>query len=432
MKPKTAVQREVQQLSYKLHDITQEQLRWAKNNLFKRYYYKIKNQQVCLHCGHRWDTKEAKLRCPNCKQYLKKLLNDKDHPRLRTQWDYNYFTVITTVDNFQVIRHYYFKQRIKVDCAVEYEYREIVQHWIKSDGKHVVKSILTSGLNMYRSSTPWNLMSEMEIRKYICDYHYLWGVAFPKQRILPEIIRNGFYNDYFELHPAYLFSLLLSNTYAETLIKTNQVNLLGKFDKYEKDIVKYWPQIKICIRRNYTIYDPSIWFDHLRLLIEFDKDIYNSHYICPRDLDNDHNYYIELKAKKLKKQKELELEEENKQYILRHKKFLNLNFVDKDLNITPLKSVSEFFVEAETMHHCVFSPHYYSDDNKLILSAKINNTRIATIEFNTKTYEIVQCRGKCNEHTKHYDRIINLISNNIDKIKELQKPKRKVSCTNHI
>ena len=73
------------------------------------------------------------------------------------------------------------------------------------------------------------------------------------------------------------------------------------------------------------------------------------------------------------------------------------------------------------MQHCVFSNAYYNKEHSLILSATINGKRIETIEVSLKTFQIVQSRGLCNANTEYHDRIINLVNNNINLIRQRMK-----------
>ena len=65
-------------------------------------------------------------------------------------------------------------------------------------------------------------------------------------------------------------------------------------------------------------------------------------------------------------------------------------------------------------HHCVGG--YYSKADSLILSACIDGKRIETIEVSISQLKVIQSRGVCNNNTKHHDRIIQLVEQNISLI----------------
>lgn len=71
------------------------------------------------------------------------------------------------------------------------------------------------------------------------------------------------------------------------------------------------------------------------------------------------------------------------------------------------------------MHHCVGT--YYKRADSLILSATIDGKRIETIEVSLKTLQVIQSRGVCNANTEYHDRIINLVNNNINLIRQRMK-----------
>ena len=75
------------------------------------------------------------------------------------------------------------------------------------------------------------------------------------------------------------------------------------------------------------------------------------------------------------------------------------------------------------MHHCVYAMGYYDYNKKpncLILSAKDGEgKRLATIEYNTKDFSIVQCRAACNQVPERDEEIRGLINSNTATIKKL-------------
>ena len=61
---------------------------------------------------------------------------------------------------------------------------------------------------------------------------------------------------------------------------------------------------------------------------------------------------------------------------------------------------------------------YYSKPDSLILSARINNQRIETIEISLKTMEIIQSRGACNKDTEFHHIIIKIVRKNMKAIRK--------------
>ena len=202
-------------------------------------------------------------------------------------------------------------------------------------------------------------------------------------------------------------------------MKTDQVELLKYFDKYPVYINDYWQSIKICIRDNFKIADPSIWFDYLSLLKYFGKDLSNPKYVCPVDVKLAHDRLVIKKREQDRKLKLIELrekiEEEQEEYEKQKGRFFNLLITDGEIIVKPLVSVEEYMIEGDLLNHCIFTNEYYKKDKSLILSARINNAPVETIELSLDNFSVVQSRGINNQITEYHDRILNLVNENIKK-----------------
>ena len=113
-----------------------------------------------------------------------------------------------------------------------------------------------------------------------------------------------------------------------------------------------------------------------------------------------------------------EMEKEKEDYIQKKAKFFNLVISDGTIIIKVLQNVDEFFEEGKAMHHCVYTNAYYNRDDALILSARIDNRRIETIEVSLETLKVVQSRGMYNSNTEYHDRIIKLVESNAELIRQ--------------
>lgn len=83
-----------------------------------------------------------------------------------------------------------------------------------------------------------------------------------------------------------------------------------------------------------------------------------------------------------------------------------------------MQNIEDFIEEGRVMHHCVYTNEYYLNKDSLLLSARIKNARIATIELSLNNFSIVQCRGKYNMVTPYDEKITKLIKQNIGLIKQ--------------
>ena len=104
MKPRTKREKLVVELSSKLPAITETQIRWGKKHCFPHNAYRCKDEMWCSECGRLWvDTtgqKDGSIRCPYCGEKLEIKLSRKKKMR-----QYEYMTIVTAVDQFQVLRH---------------------------------------------------------------------------------------------------------------------------------------------------------------------------------------------------------------------------------------------------------------------------------------------------------------------------------------
>jgi hypothetical protein len=144
--------------------------------------------------------------------------------------------------------------------------------------------------------------------------------------------------------------------------------------------------------------------------------------VCPKNLKREHDRLVDKKRIKEQREAVIRKREEDikndSEYRAFIEKFLDLEFGDKKIRISPLKSVAEFKIESDVLRHCVFQSEYFKRPNCLILSAKIEAERIETIEVNLEKLKVEQCRGYRNENSKHHDRILRLVNRSIGEIKK--------------
>lgn len=335
----------------------------------------------------------------------------------RTFNDSYYMTVIDAHKGYQVIRTLMLEYTSKIRELPKYSASEVMQRWIASDGKYCTFAKLRQTMGtMYYDS--WIFYTPLELRQEIDVYNRIYtGVVYPKQKLIPELKRTGYKKALYNQKPLDLFRILLTDSKAETLIKTKQAKLFKRImDSGWKNIENYWQSIKICIRNNYKIKDATLWCDYIDLLRFFGKDLHNARYVCPDNLKTEHDRYV---AKKAKADAQLEIEKQlvkEDSFRKAKAKFFGLMFSDGLINVRVLESVAEIITEGKAMHHCVGS--YHSKEDSLILSACIDSKRIETIEVSISQLKVIQSRGVCNKNTKYHNQIINLVEQNIPLIEE--------------
>lgn len=438
MKPRTRIQKEVARLSKRLPRLSEEQKAYAFRHCFKHYAVKRANGTlICTECGHSWksghDLADAicGCTCPHCGMELEVL-----RTRKSVFNDMEYFSIITTSKQYQVIRFFSVKSRYKAGQPAMYSIIEVVQRWIAPDGKTATIARLR-GMSLFYYDL-WNEYSDMEVRKNegLRAYDIYPICTYPRQRFISELKRNGFKGEYHDILPYDLFTSILSDNRAETLLKMGHGSHLRYFIANQRLFDECWQSYKIAFRRGYAINNISMWCDHIHLLHHFGKDICNPHFICPADLNSEHNVLLAKRSaiaereraertrqweqQRIERERErLErIEKDKAAYIKDKANFLNLTFTDGIILIHVLQDVDEFAEEGKAMHHCVFANAYYNRTNSLILSATIDGIRIETIEVSLQTFQVVQSYGVCNTNTEYHDRIINLVDSNMSLIRK--------------
>ena len=275
-------------------------------------------------------------------------------------------------------------------------------------------------LSWYRDS--WNWSSPLEVRPYKMCYDITPGFIYPRKSVIPALRRNGFCGDLHGISPLRLFLALLDNCRAETLLKAGQYPMLAhEIRSHVCSDARYWPSVRICMCQGYLIPDASMWCDYIDLLRYFNKDVLSARYVCPADLEAEHDRFERKKRERLKKeefQRKLRQAQEAEENFRELKsRFFGISFADDIICVRVLESVAEYVQEGELMHHCVYTSAYYSRPDCLILTAQIGEEHIETVEVSLKTFQVVQSRGVCNKPTEYHDRIINLVERNMDLIR---------------
>lgn len=426
MKPRTKRERLVVELSSKLPNITDAQMRWGKKNCFKHYAFRCKDEMWCSDCGKMWvDTsrqKDGDIRCPYCGEKLEVKVSRKKKDNAES-----YLTIVTTSKDYQVLRHFYIARYARKGRETHYFIDEVCQQWITADRK---ETVIAKAMNM--ESRGWVHTTEMSIKQdgnMYCSHSYdIGGYVYPKVKLLPILRRNGLRTSFHGITPALLIRAILGESkYAEMLLKTKQYSML-EFYMYRGCLSHPWT-VNICNRNGYIIKDGSMYDDYLRLLDYFHLDTHNAHYVCPKNLKAAHD---ELVSRKQRIEARERAEEDRKRrvermvrikadialFIKRIQPFLNLEIKADDIVIRPLQSVSQFYQEGKAMHHCVYANEYYKKKDCLILSAKVAGKRKETIEVNLKTFKVVQSRAVCNKNSEYHDKIIELMNKNMNLIRQ--------------
>ena len=412
MKPKNKFQQQVFEASKSLPAITKAQVKWAYRECLEHVGRRLKTGLItCLDCSHSWTdkTSEKCCTCPNCGTVLN--IND---TKKRIFHDYGYLCIIAVSEGFQVLRFIYVNSSGKVGEIANYFHAEVVQRWIVPGGKHATVAMLRP-LMYYGDS--WNFGSKLEIRRERQEHNIIPTCVYPNMQMTTELSRSNFDGNFYKLSPFDLIYTLLSENRAETLLKAGQTGVLRYFvNRNFKNIEDYWASIKICIRNGYSIMDASIWCDYIDLLRFFAKDLHNAKYVCPANLLFEHDRYVRKKREWQQRQQR----EEAKRKAMNDEacfnemksKFFGIQFSDGLIQVRVLESVYEVIQESDAMRHCVFASEYHLRPDSLILSARIDDRRIETVEWSLSQLKVLQSRGVCNQTTEYHERIIKLVNKN--------------------
>lgn len=424
MKPRNKRERLVVELSSKLPAITETQIRWGKKHCFPHNAFRCKDEMWCSECGRMWvDTtgqKKGYIRCPYCGERL-----EIKSSRKKKLCQYEYMTIVTTIDKFQVLRHVEIGKHKTTNMGdMRYHVEEVCQQWITEDRR---ETVMAKPMNM---SNTWIYTEPISIKYSINCYGYhtydINGYVYPKVKLLPILRRNGLRTSFHGVTPARLIRGLLGESdFAEMLLKTKQYSMLEFAMKYNW-LSHPW-SVNICNRNGYIIKDGSMYYDYLSLLDYFHLDTHNAYYVCPKNLKKAHDKLLEKKRKiearermererieRMKKEKELK--RNIAVFWKRIQPFLGLQIKDEGIVICPLESVTQYYQEWKTMHHCVYNCAYYARKESLVLSAKKNGKRLETIEVNLNTFKIVQSRGVCNQDSDYHKQIIRIVEKNMYEI----------------
>ena len=466
MKPKTRLQHEVIANSQQLYKIDNDMLSWAKKDVLEHKGFATKTRVICMDCGNSFSPELVSRKravCPHCNTKLKI-----EQTKKRTDTQSVDLAYAEIYGEFQVIRNFEIYAYYREKETARYHIREILQHWVLPDGKreivgryHNMGSCGWCGNMEIRRLTGGSYYSSYKMEMYPYKYH-------PDSTFKSEYRKYGI--DYNLQGMTFLeaIKILPQESKAETLIKAKQYSLLGYCCDSNK-VYHYWPSIKICLRNKYQVKDAGIWFDYLDLLEYFKKDLHNAYYVCPKDLNKAHDIYVKRKRKiidfermqqdyisilkyfkefqkegfvfpkNLKREYQIlvdrqkadrmaknkkSLDRENQKYRELISPFLDMQICDKIIQIIPLQSLEDFVIEGDTLHHCVYTNGYYKKADRLILSARMDEIRLETIEIDLNAMKVMQCRGIRNKDSEYHARILRLMNKNMHLIKERLKPKK--------
>lgn len=342
----------------------------------------------------------------------------------------SYYTVATTKGGLQVLRVFLLEAFYEKGRKAKTWHTEICQYWINEKGKY---ALVGRQRTFGRYQDTFIYGSPMELRHDNSVFQHIAScMVCPDTEVIPQLARNGFDGDFHGFAPLTLFTALLADSRIETLMKGKRMEEMTHFMQHPKALDLCWQSYLIARRRNYEIEDFKMWCDLIDLLDRHGKDIRNPHFICPDNLREAHDHWLRCWQRKEERQREerqrqwiieqqeqerkrlMEMEETKQEYLKQKAPYLNIVLTDGLITLHVLQSVDEFYEEGKSLSHCVFACNYFKKQESVILSARIADKRVETVEFSLKSFEVVQCHGKHNRNTEYHDRIVGLVNSNAD------------------
>ena len=426
MKPRNLKEKHIVELNGRLRPLTTPQMNWALNSTINHYGYRLKSGMcTCMKCGHEWlETRNGMCLCPECGTQIE--IKDTKERVIREK---SYFNIITTIEDYQVVRMFLMMVEMRKGMKVKPAYLEIGQYFIDPKGNKTVVAIprtLGCYVDTFAFGAPLEIRNDGEAYMYVSDQ---W--VYPRIKVTDTIKRNGFKNSVHHIHPVTMFQELLTNPKAETLMKANDIELLRYLcarPAYKSDIDKYWNTIKIAKRNGYEFKYVRMWFDYIKMLERMGKDLNSPSMIAPQDLKTAHDEYVEkVNRQRVKEQKEAnrkKAEADQVKFEELKGRYIGLSMTDGTIRLHTLDSVAEYYDEGTKQHICVGASGYYLKEDTLVFTATMGGRTIATVEISLKDFSIIQCRAFANGVCEYTEQIAGIINDNKEMIAERTESRR--------
>lgn len=420
MKPRNLKEKHIVELNGRLRPLTTPQMNWALNSTINHYGYRLKSGMcTCMKCGHEWlETRNGICLCPECGTRIE--IKDTKERVIR---DKSYFNVITTIEDYQVVRMFLMIVEMRKGMKANPAYLEIGSYWIDSNGKTTVVGLqrtLGHYIDCFAFGSPLEIRRDNEAFQRISDE---W--VYPRIKVMDTIKRNGFKGSCHYIHPVTMFQELLTNSKAETLMKANEIELLRYLCARPTNkayIDTYWNTIKIANRNGYKVKDSQMWMDYIKMLERCGKDILSPKYICPANLKEAHDEYID-KVNRLRQKEQREKErqqaiEDKARFEELKSRYFGMAMTDGEIEIHSIDTIDDYYEIGQRQSICCGSAKYFLKEDTLTLTAYIGNKQIATLEISLDDCHIIQCRAFANQVCEYTEQIAGIINANKKMIAE--------------
>lgn len=312
MKPRTKLEKYVVELAGKLPPLTDAQRRYAISLFPQVGYYLKKGEVWCQCCGYIDTVSKPMLAvslemeshiCPNCG----KSLNLEHRHSRKANSEERLYSVVQSFRGMMVVRTFDVLRDNVYGCDTHMYIHEVFQNWITDDGKEVI-----TGKKYTRSPFhfSWDYDSKTDVKQHngsASGYYEMNDVfdvtgnfLYPRASVTPLLRRNGWMGRLLKMVRVSVVDTicqLLTNPLAETLAKTGQLSVFEYMLRKGNYEIPFRHALNICNRNRYIIEDASLWFDYLEALSYLDLDTHNAKYVCPSNLQEEHDKMMERKRR---------------------------------------------------------------------------------------------------------------------------------------
>ncbi|MBR6084702.1 MAG: hypothetical protein IKP61_03695, partial [Spirochaetales bacterium] len=168
MRPGNALERRVETLAASVKGLTSAQWEWGLSHIIPHrcIYWAKSHKCTCVDCGYTWKEKTPK-RCPHCGAKLT-LLKDS---RKRRFIEHRYYGIIQKVQEFSVIRLFYFYDNRKLGEGATTAFYEVLQHWISENGTDTIRARNIAMFPQYKAC-PFSLYTDLSLKRDRLRYGY--------------------------------------------------------------------------------------------------------------------------------------------------------------------------------------------------------------------------------------------------------------------
>ncbi len=377
---------------------------------------------------------------------------------------YDYYSVVTAVGDWQVVRYYLVISKITRNGYVFDSVTEVSQRWMQIEKSKAMRLYILDrphAMFWHYKEQPYALTRPLSFKHwnntsnrgganmfFMADYEICPERTFAKSIVKAKLDKAMGRLDEVCLYadrsiarkiPSVELSTenvkeLTKKCYlpvmVETLFKIGEAGLAEDYisrSNHAYLLQKYWVSFLIARRHGLRNVDWHLWLDYVRDLEQLGKDIHSPKYLVPDDIGEAHARVLRKLTERREKLDWERVQKEIAEYEPIYAKakgiYFGISFTTKSgLTISVAKSVRDVYEEGKAMHHCVYQCGYYKHDNDLLLFARDSEgKRVETCRISLDTLTIAESRGLQNHATQWHNEIVDALNENMWRVSEAMK-----------